>query len=56
MLFDVSHTLYNPFGWRELDIPHNIIGGGIRNLAKKVALGENFPSTMKSGVGTGTIS
>lgn len=48
MLYDMCIALYNPFGWRTLDIPHNIIGGGIRNLAKKVALGENFPSTMKS--------
>ena len=37
MLFDISQVLYNPFGTRKgLDIPHDIVGGGIRNLAKRL--------------------
>jgi hypothetical protein len=48
MLYDISRVLYNPFGSRdELDIPHDMVGGGIRNLAKRLGDAKRCrPSTM----------
>lgn len=37
MMFDLSQALYNPFGLRSgIDIPHDVVSGGIRNLAKRL--------------------
>lgn len=53
MLFDLSLTLYNPFGPRCIDLPHNIVGGGIRRLAKRLATGEDVPRNMDTDHGPG---
>jgi len=54
MLFDLSQTLYNPFGPRGIDLPHNIVGGGIRWLAKRLATGEDIiPRNMDTDYGPG---
>ena len=48
MLFDISQVLYNPFGNRDgVDIPHDVVSGGIRNLAKRLGKLERCePSSM----------
>jgi hypothetical protein len=53
MLFDLSQTLYSPFGPRGIDLPHNIVGGGIRRLAKRLAAGEDIPRNMDNDNGSG---
>jgi hypothetical protein len=53
MLFDLSQTLYNPFGPRRIDLPHNIVGGGLRRLAKRLATGEDIPRNMNNDYGPG---
>jgi hypothetical protein len=44
MLFDLSQTLYNPFGPRNLDLPHTLLVeayGGLRRglLLARISLG-----------------
>jgi hypothetical protein len=56
LLFDVCAILYNPFGPRDIDIPHETVGRGIRFLAKSLASveqeeGSGYPKTMVSEVG-----
>jgi len=46
LLYDLCHFLYNPFGPRPLDIPHDIVGGGIRRMAKEFGKG-CIPPTME---------
>ena len=48
MLFDISQVLYNPFGNRDgVDIPHDVVSGGLRNLAKRLGKMERCePSSM----------
>ena len=48
MLFDISQVLYNPFGTRDgVDIPHDVVSGGLRNLAKRLGKMERCePSSM----------
>ena len=54
MLFDLSQTLYNPFGPRGIDLPHNVVGGGIRRLAKRLATGEDIiPRNVDTDYGPG---
>ena len=55
MLFDVCTILYNPFGPRDIDTPHETVGRGIRFLAKSFASAEQeerngYPQTMVSGI------
>jgi len=47
MLFDLSQILYNPFGPRLIDIPHNEVSRQIRKLAREIAKCD-LPSSMKS--------
>lgn len=56
LLFDVCAVLYNPFGPRDIDVPHETVGRGIRFLAKELASAEQdeengYPKTMVSEVG-----
>lgn len=56
LLFDVCAILYNPFGPRDIDIPHETFGRDIRFLAKSLATveqeeGSGYPKTMVSEVG-----
>lgn len=53
MLSDLSQTLYNPFGPRCIDLPHDIVVGGIRRLAKRLANGENITMNMDTDYGPG---
>jgi len=48
LLYDLCHTLYNPFGPRSIDIPHGLVGGGIRRMAREFAKG-CVPPTMENG-------
>ena len=36
-LYDLSYQLHNPFGDRQLDVAHEVIGSGIRQLAAQIA-------------------
>ena len=54
LLFDVCSLLYNPFGPRGIDVPHDKVGRGIRLLAKSLASkeygeGRGYPRTMERG-------
>ena len=51
LLLDVCAVLYNPFGPREIDIPHHVVGRGVRLLAMSLASkeygdGNGLPQTM----------
>ena len=43
MLYDQSRILYNPFGDRILDVPHDAMGSVIRNMARAFASGASLP-------------
>merc|ERR1711862_39384 len=47
MIFDVGAMLYNPFGARDIDIPHHAVAGGLRKLAKSLSKEDNVPNTME---------
>jgi hypothetical protein len=47
LLYDLCHTLYNPFGPRCLDVPHKVVGGGIRRMAREFLKGY-IPPTMET--------
>uniref|UniRef100_A0A7S1BBL0 Bestrophin homolog n=1 Tax=Corethron hystrix TaxID=216773 RepID=A0A7S1BBL0_9STRA len=47
LLFDISQILYNPFGTRSIDVPHEAVSAGIRKLAREVSKCD-FPSSMNS--------
>ena len=40
-LYNIHQVLHNPFGPRHIDIPHEIISGGIRKLAENMMLVES---------------
>jgi hypothetical protein len=48
LLYDLCHTLYNPFGPRSVDIPHKVVGGGIRRMARRFSKGCTPPMTESS--------
>lgn len=51
MLFDVCALLYNPFGPRDFDIKHNVVGRGIRQLGRSLSNdGECEPDTFDENV------
>lgn len=52
VLYDLSHILYNPFGDREMDIPHLAMGGSIRTSASAFAKGSHLPPSMEPNSGT----
>ena len=54
LLYDLCHTLYNPFGPRCLDVPHKVVGGGIRRMAIEFSKGHT-PPTMETGSIQGRI-
>ena len=35
-LYDLNYILHNPFGGRRIDVAHNVIGRGIRNLSRSL--------------------
>lgn len=37
LFFDICTILYNPFGPRDIDIPHHVVGKGIRELGMKLS-------------------
>jgi len=39
LMFDVCALMYNPFGPRDIDIQHRVVGKGIRGLAQSLAKG-----------------
>ena len=47
MLFDVCAMLYCPFGPRDFDIKHDVVGKGIRHLAVSLSEG-HLPPTIDS--------
>jgi hypothetical protein len=51
-LFDLTKMLHNPFGNRRIDVAHDAIGQGIRDLARGLAAGyPHLPTTMKRSGG-----
>ena len=47
LFFDICTILYNPFGPRDIDIPHHVVGKGIRNLGMELSKQER-PRTFDS--------
>ena len=51
LLFNIDQILYNPFGPRELDVPHDIVGAGLRRLATRLGGSKMcFPDEGSGGV------
>lgn len=39
ILYDVGHAFYNPFGPRDIDIPHGVVAASIQNLTRTMLAG-----------------
>jgi hypothetical protein len=50
LLYDLCHTLYNPFGPRCLNVPHEVVGGGIRRMAREFLKGYTPPTMETSSI------